>query len=138
MRRKIWFCISAVTAVIAAEFLFQSGVLLVRYHERRQGIFLLMSGLAVGMLYTWSFYQGMNKISDFEDEPEHAWEKRIRNEMVSALIFGIAGAGILLHWIRYRGTITIVVSIIVFILIYAGVAAMIIWLVNRRRNLKHD
>lgn len=126
MAKKIWLLISIIAALAASELLFQGGVLLIKYQERRQGIFLLGAGAAMFLLFGWSFFQGTKK--------RGAQERAGIGEMIiSAEFLGVAAAGIILYRTRYCGTVTIVTALSVFLIIYACAAALFIWLLNRHR-----
>lgn len=142
MAKKIWFLISIITAMTAGNFIFQSIILLFRYHERRQGIFLLISGLAVGALYVWGVCRSPEKNNNqsnvklLESESGAAEEQKMWRRLKSVIVFGIAATGIVLYRVRYRGTVMIIVSIAGFAFMYVIIMALALVLAGRAHSRK--
>lgn len=103
MAKKIWGVISVLTVLAAGFFLYNGGKLLFWYHDRRQGILILASGLAMCVLYAWSFHQSFRKAEDGEAAALEVWERNEREFVLSnvAVCFGMAG--ITLYHVRYGG-----------------------------------
>lgn len=118
MRRKFWIIISILSALISGMFLYEGGRLFFWFHDRRGGFVVLISGIAVFVLFVRGVWRSIQldqeRISHEESDTNtaelgfyddmaatEAKESGMISFLISDLSLGCGAAGIVLYLTRF-------------------------------------
>lgn len=133
MAKIIWRAASVVTVLAAGFLLYDGGKLLFGYHDRRQGVITLVSGVAICVLYVWSFHQSFRRTGVGEVRAAEIWSRNKKEMVLTNIAMGAAVSGIILLKIRYFDTIWLI-CFPGCIILYMFIATYIMLVIKGRKG----
>lgn len=100
---------SMIFVIVAAGFFYDSGVLLLRYGDRRQAVLHLAPAVSFALLYFRCAYKIGRKEKGTALESGKIWSQKQRETAGNILCYGVFGTGISLYLCRFLDKISLIV-----------------------------
>lgn len=132
MMKKIWACISIITALVTGAFTYQGGKLLFWYQDRRSGILILVSAAAAGVLFIYSIWQVYRKRKCMAGGIPDIWNVHRRGLVFSNAAFCSAMAGITFYLGKYGNILHTGICIGIIILFAVIITVLMLFSGNKK------